>query len=261
MCVRAPTPRGGARGPLLHGSRSRPACKKLTSKRIRNPAPVPFVVRSCLGHEVGVANDTDFKDAGSMSLLRFFSRPRAVADATTSNSNSPSPEAQPAKSPRHATLEITGAPVNMAPTSPPCSSSVPCWRTAEFSPAAHARKLLCWLRQEGLTGEFYYSEMLGFYRSMCQQENWAVRAWSPIGHALTQATSGRKTYRWCRLQDGTLHRLRSIASTLHHPRPTIARQRPRHETRLSTPIRSLSIAKKIGRPEAAEKIRLRWLES
>jgi hypothetical protein len=92
----------------------------------------------------------------------------------------------------------------LAPTPP-----VPCWCTALYSPRAHAKRLLWWLRAvEPYSGELLAADLQAVYRSMCLELNWAVRPWNPVARKFTKLTTGRKIYRWfLDPEDGTRHRL------------------------------------------------------
>jgi hypothetical protein len=93
-------------------------------------------------------------------------------------------------------------------TSTSTAASTPCWRTTEYSAAAHAEYFLRWLHEEGYAGEYRYSQVLKLYHRMCVEVNWATRPWNPVGHALTRLTTGKKVYRWFRQPDGQRRRLR-----------------------------------------------------
>ena len=97
------------------------------------------------------------------------------------------------------------------PRPSPARSSVPCWRTAEYSPERHASRLLRYLVSEaGITGDVLFEHILSLYWRMCTDLNWAPRAWNPVGRELRKLLPGaKKTYLWIYdANDGEPRRLR-----------------------------------------------------
>jgi hypothetical protein len=72
----------------------------------------------------------------------------------------------------------------------------------------HARFLLEWLGGKSGIGELRFPAMLAAYQDMCAARGLVARPWNPVAAAFTKLTSGRKTYAWFLLADGSRHRLR-----------------------------------------------------
>ena len=94
------------------------------------------------------------------------------------------------------------------PTPRQLPSPTPCCRTALYQPRQHAFQLVSWFEEKRWSGELVFADMLASYWAMCVDCNWAVRPWNPVAREFTKLTTGRKVYRWFRLSDGKLHRLR-----------------------------------------------------
>ena len=102
------------------------------------------------------------------------------------------------------------------------------WKPARLSPAEHARRLLAWCQQEdgGVTGEVLACDLVAIHAEMCGEWGLEVRPWNPIARELTLLTTGRKSYRWVRRDDG-LHRLRVYVIP---PAPAVADSAPRYRS-------------------------------
>ena len=96
----------------------------------------------------------------------------------------------------------------VVPTPRHLPSPTPCCRTALYQPRQHAHQLVSWFEEKRWSGELVFADMLASYWAMCVDCNWAVRPWNPVAREFTKLTTGRKVYRWFRLSDGELHRLR-----------------------------------------------------
>ena len=82
----------------------------------------------------------------------------------------------------------------------------------------HARELLSALLQWGYAGqELPYARVKALYETLCARLGWECGGWNPVGAALRRLTGGKKLYRWFRLSNGELHRLRVYAIPMALP--------------------------------------------
>ena len=61
----------------------------------------------------------------------------------------------------------------------------------------HAERLWSWLQENGYVGgSILATDLMQLHREMCRELEWLMRAWSPVGCALSRLTTGKKTYIW-----------------------------------------------------------------
>lgn len=135
---------------------------------------------------------------------RLFRRETTPVEGTSAQVEQPSPPAvAPAQvEPISAKAEPFSQPAESAPikgrTAAPASRTVPPHRLHYRSPAAHAKELLRYMREEGgRTGEILAVELQQAHAEMCIDLGWQIpSAWNAIGRELNYLTGGRKTYAW-----------------------------------------------------------------
>jgi len=85
-------------------------------------------------------------------------------------------------------------PTHVSAFSPP----PPRWEWAppppRYPPEIHARELLIWLQEQGMSGCVTYRQIRAQHRRMVIAKGWAPRAWNPIARELTKLLGGKKTY-------------------------------------------------------------------
>lgn len=76
------------------------------------------------------------------------------------------------------------------------------------SPKQHARLLLKYLLEDGITGEHRPDDMKAFYVDMCIDEYLHIHHWNVVAKEFTKLTTKKKVYRWIADEKGIKHRLR-----------------------------------------------------
>lgn len=76
------------------------------------------------------------------------------------------------------------------------------------SPRQQARRLIEYLRTNGIEGDIRPNDLKDYYADMCIEEYWHTHHWNVVAKEFTKLTTKKKVYRWIADEKGIKHRLR-----------------------------------------------------